>query len=177
MAIQSVSTFNLVVGTFFALSDVNNTKKRLVDGEALGECAEQMRMAKHANRCELLRELIEADVDVHQNRPVAGVAVERGDMGADGMLQPGGSLGATIIGGFLQQRVLKLRCVSEAKPFSWRIEPTYNNTVAINKSKNERAVFLEMLLGGKNAHKAQAQLTSSRCVSCSRRCICSTDFW
>jgi hypothetical protein len=141
---QSVSTFYLVVGTFFALSDVNNTKKRLVDGEALGECAEQMRMAKHPDRSELLRELIEADVNVHHNRPVAGVAVERGDMGADGMMQPGGGLGTTIIGGFLQQRILKLRCVSGAKSCNWRfVEPTYNNTVAINKHKNEGTVFLK----------------------------------
>jgi hypothetical protein len=33
-------------------------------------------MAKHANRCKLLSELIEADIDVYHNRPMAGVAVK-----------------------------------------------------------------------------------------------------
>lgn len=90
------NTFNLVVSAFLSVAYINNTKKRLVDTETLGKGSKFGRVLQKADRGELLRELIKAEIDLHHNRPVARVAVQRGDVLAHGILQPGGGLGSAV---------------------------------------------------------------------------------
>jgi hypothetical protein len=46
-------------------------------------------------------ELVKADINVHHNRPIAGVTVERGNVVANSMVELGSSLRPAIVhGGF-----------------------------------------------------------------------------
>lgn len=48
-----------MVGSFLSMTNVNNTKQRLIDTEALSECSELRWCAQEANLCQLHGELIE----------------------------------------------------------------------------------------------------------------------
>jgi hypothetical protein len=53
-------TFYLVVGSFFALTNINDAEQRLVDTEALCEGSKLLRMAQEPNLLQFKGEFIEA---------------------------------------------------------------------------------------------------------------------
>lgn len=75
-----------MIGSLFSLTDVDYTKKGLVDTEALRKCSQLRWRAKESNLCQLHRKLIKTDIDLYHNRPAAGIAVDRCNMGANGMV-------------------------------------------------------------------------------------------
>lgn len=48
-----IRTFNLVVGPFFTLTNVDNTKQRLVDAEPLGKRSKFLRVTQQSNLLQL----------------------------------------------------------------------------------------------------------------------------
>jgi hypothetical protein len=68
-------TLYLVVGSFFAMANINDAEQRLVDTEALSERSKLLRMSQESNLLQLHGKLIETKIDLNHNRPAARVAV------------------------------------------------------------------------------------------------------
>lgn len=76
-----------MIGPFLSMSYIDNTKKRLVDGKSLCKRSKILRLPQEPDLDHLLRKLVQADIDVHHDRPMTAVGIYGSDVITNRCLQ------------------------------------------------------------------------------------------